>query len=307
MNERQTGEGRQDRWTSQGDRQSEGDGGSERSMTRPQGGGEMEQQGQSGNWTGYVVPYRYYGPGYRGVGYYSVMYQGSGDEQGAGNDWDEAERGGSQRQGTGSGRSSGTSGSSYGGSSYGGSSYGGASGYRGGSGYGGGSSYGSGGYGSSGYGAGGYGGGRGHSGRGPKGYQRSDERIQEEVNDRLMADDRIDASEIEVQVKAGEATLTGTVPDRWMKRMAEDLVEQVMGVREVMNHIRVTQDQFGQEGQTGQGGRQSGQTSRSGQSGSRTGQSSRTTAGTTSSSQTNGEQAQGESNGRRQKAGSSSR
>ncbi|MFL5723988.1 MAG: BON domain-containing protein [Chloroflexota bacterium] len=302
MNERQTGEGRQDRWTSQGDRQSEGDGGSERSMTRPQGGGEMEQQGQSGNWTGYVVPYRYYGPGYRGVGYYSVMYQGSGDEQGSGNDWDEAERGGSQRQGTGSGRSSGTSGSSYGGSGYGG-----ASGYRGGSGYGGGSSYGSGGYGSSGYGAGGYGGGRGHSGRGPKGYQRSDERIQEEVNDRLMADDRIDASEIEVQVKAGEATLTGTVPDRWMKRMAEDLVEQVMGVREVMNHIRVTQDQFGQEGQTGQGGRQSGQTSRSGQSGSRTGQSSRTTAGTTSSSQTNGEQAQGESNGRRQKAGSSSR
>jgi osmotically-inducible protein OsmY len=288
MNERQTGEGRQDRWTSQGERRSEGDGGSERSMTRSQGGGEMEQQGnQSGNWTGYVVPYRYYGPGYRGVGYYSVMYQGSGEEQAGGDEWDESGR--SERQGTGSG-SSGTSGSRYGGSGYGG-----ASGYRGGRGYAGGSSYG----------GGGYGGGRGHSGRGPKGYQRSDERIQEEVNDRLMADDRIDASEIEVQVKGGEATLTGTVPDRWMKRMAEDLVEQVMGVREVMNQIRVTQNQFGEEGQTGQGGRQSGQTSRSG--GSRTGQSSRTTAGTTSSSQTNGDQAQGESNGRRQKAGTTSR
>src|SRR3954451_12782031 len=28
------------------------------------------------HWTGYVVPYRYFGPGYRGVGYYSVMYPG---------------------------------------------------------------------------------------------------------------------------------------------------------------------------------------------------------------------------------------
>ena len=36
-------------------------------------------QGEQGGWTGYVVPYRYYGPGYRGVGYYSVMYQGSGE------------------------------------------------------------------------------------------------------------------------------------------------------------------------------------------------------------------------------------
>src|SRR3954453_8041426 len=109
MNERQTGEGRQDRWTSQGERQSEGDGGSERSMTRSQGGGEMEQQGQSGNWTGYVVPYRYYGPGYRGVGYYSVMYQGAGDESGGaggGAEWDEGGRGRAQQQRAGAGQSS---------------------------------------------------------------------------------------------------------------------------------------------------------------------------------------------------------
>src|SRR6476661_5304696 len=40
----------------------------------------MPAAGQ-GNWTGYVVPYRYYGPGYRGVGYYSVMYQGPGEDE----------------------------------------------------------------------------------------------------------------------------------------------------------------------------------------------------------------------------------
>jgi osmotically-inducible protein OsmY len=79
----------------------------------------------------------------------------------------------------------------------------------------------------------------GFAGRGPKGYRRSDERLREEVSDRLMADDQIDASEIEVTVKDGEVTLTGTVEDRSAKRRAEDIAEQVMGIRDVMNQIRV--------------------------------------------------------------------
>src|SRR5687768_5171077 len=37
-----------------------------------------------------------------------------------------------------------------------------------------------------------------YAGRGPKGYQRSDERIKEEVCDRLTADPDVDALEIEV-------------------------------------------------------------------------------------------------------------
>ena len=57
-----------------------------------------------------------------------------------------------------------------------------------------------------------------------------------------MADDRIDASDIEVEVRSSEVVLTGTVPDRWMKRQAEDTVEQVMGVREVMNQLRVQRE-----------------------------------------------------------------
>jgi len=40
-----------------------------------------------------------------------------------------------------------------------------------------------------------------HAGRGPKGYQRSDERIREDVCDRLTEHPAIDASEIEVEVK----------------------------------------------------------------------------------------------------------
>src|SRR5690606_23118505 len=67
-------------------------------------------------------------------------------------------------------------------------------------------------------------------GRGPKGYRRSDERITEDVCDRLTDDPMVDASDITVQVRDGEVTLTGTVEDRRQKRRAEDIVEDVPGV-----------------------------------------------------------------------------
>jgi BON domain len=78
-----------------------------------------------------------------------------------------------------------------------------------------------------------------YTGRGPKGYQRSDERIKEEVCDRLTVDPDVDAFEIEVSVQDGEVTLEGAVPDRRMKRDAEDCVELISGVREIHNRIRV--------------------------------------------------------------------
>ncbi|MGH9457473.1 MAG: BON domain-containing protein [Thermoanaerobaculia bacterium] len=78
-----------------------------------------------------------------------------------------------------------------------------------------------------------------YTGRGPKGYQRSDERIREEVSERLMEDDRLDASNIEVRVENGEVTLTGTVDGRRMKRHAEDLAESIRGVRDIHNQLRV--------------------------------------------------------------------
>jgi BON domain len=77
------------------------------------------------------------------------------------------------------------------------------------------------------------------AGRGPKGYQRSDERLKEEVCERLTADADIDAVEIEILVQDGEVTLQGSVPEREMKRAAEDSAEEISGVKQVHNRLRV--------------------------------------------------------------------
>ena len=82
---------------------------------------------------------------------------------------------------------------------------------------------------------------REHRGRGPKGYKRSDERIKEDVNDRLSDDYYLDASDVEVTVTNTEVTLTGTVNNRNDKRRAEDLAESVSGVSNVENRLRVKQ------------------------------------------------------------------
>jgi osmotically-inducible protein OsmY len=77
------------------------------------------------------------------------------------------------------------------------------------------------------------------AGRGPRNYQRSDERIREEVNERLTADPRIDASDIDIRVQDGEVTLTGMVSDGRTRRLAEEVVEDLHGVRDVRNDLRV--------------------------------------------------------------------
>lgn len=79
----------------------------------------------------------------------------------------------------------------------------------------------------------------GHSGRGPKGYVRTDERIREDVCDRLSWDDEVDATDVTVRVQNGEVTLEGSVETRHMKRLAEDLAEGVSGVTDVHNTLRV--------------------------------------------------------------------
>lgn len=78
-----------------------------------------------------------------------------------------------------------------------------------------------------------------HKGKGPKGYSRSDDRIKEDVNDRLSDDVFVDASDIEVTVIQGEVTLTGSVSGKNEKRRAEDVAEHVSGVRNVENRIKV--------------------------------------------------------------------
>ena len=76
-------------------------------------------------------------------------------------------------------------------------------------------------------------------GRGPKGYQRSDERIREDVCERLSDNDEVDASDIEVTVRDREVTLEGSVETRRMKHLSEDIAESVSGVDDVHNRITV--------------------------------------------------------------------
>jgi hypothetical protein len=78
-----------------------------------------------------------------------------------------------------------------------------------------------------------------HRGKGPKNYKRSDERIREEILDRLTDDPYVDATGIEVAVQSCEVTLMGLVNDRNAKRHAEDLAESVSGVLNVENRLKV--------------------------------------------------------------------
>ena len=91
----------------------------------------------------------------------------------------------------------------------------------------------------------------GHRGRGPRNYSRSDDRIREDVSDRLSDDRHIDASDIEVSVSGGEVTLDGTVENRFAKRHAEDLAESCSGVKHVQNNLRVKDRQGGSAGPAG--------------------------------------------------------
>lgn len=86
-----------------------------------------------------------------------------------------------------------------------------------------------------------------YRGVGPRGYQRSDERIKDDINDRLSDDPYVDASDIEVLVENGDVTLSGTVMSKSIKRRAEDIAESVSAVKNVENRIRISP--FSKDGQ----------------------------------------------------------
>lgn len=79
-------------------------------------------------------------------------------------------------------------------------------------------------------------------GLGPRGYRRSDERIKEDVCQCLTDDSHIDASDIDVTVNDREVLLSGTVQTRAEKRRAEDMIERIPGVRDVINGLRVSSE-----------------------------------------------------------------
>jgi osmotically-inducible protein OsmY len=79
------------------------------------------------------------------------------------------------------------------------------------------------------------------SGRGPRGYQRSDERIREDVCELLTHHGEIDASGMEVEVHSATVILRGMVDSGRTRRLTEELIEDIPGVRDVQNELRVSQ------------------------------------------------------------------
>jgi len=67
----------------------------------------------------------------------------------------------------------------------------------------------------------------------------ADERIWEEVRDRLMRHQDFDATEVEIEVEEAEVTLVGRVDSREAKWLAEEVSRGVPGVHDVHNRLKV--------------------------------------------------------------------
>ena len=78
-----------------------------------------------------------------------------------------------------------------------------------------------------------------YHGQGPKNYARPDDRIRDDVCERLSDSHSLNAKDVDVQAKEGLITLSGTVTNREMKREAEDLAHACSGVRDVQNNLRI--------------------------------------------------------------------
>ncbi|HEU5432762.1 MAG TPA: BON domain-containing protein [Thermomicrobiales bacterium] len=78
-----------------------------------------------------------------------------------------------------------------------------------------------------------------YAGVGPRAYRRAAELILDDLNDRLTVDPWLDAENIETSVDNGVVTLTGSVASRADKRLAEDLADDVPGVIDVDNRLRI--------------------------------------------------------------------
>lgn len=75
-------------------------------------------------------------------------------------------------------------------------------------------------------------------GKGPKNYARPDDRIRDDVCERLEDSD-LDVRDVDVSVRDGEVTLEGVVSDRFTKRAVEDIAFTVRGVRDCHNRLRL--------------------------------------------------------------------
>lgn len=125
---------------------------------------------------------------------------------------------------------------------------------------------------------------RSYRGMGPQSYTRPDDRIRDDVYEKLTDSDEIDARSIMVDVNQGNVTLTGTVPERRMRYAAEDLVEGCMGVANINNQLKVQ----GRESESTTGSSLSGSSSMMGSSTTGSSTSALGASGTTATGTTTG-------------------
>jgi len=78
-----------------------------------------------------------------------------------------------------------------------------------------------------------------YRGIGPRGYRRSDERTYEDICDRLTENPFINASDIEVLVRDGEAVLNGSVDSAISAYQVESIARETAGVQAVRNNLAV--------------------------------------------------------------------
>lgn len=78
-----------------------------------------------------------------------------------------------------------------------------------------------------------------YAGRAPKGYERSDERIREDICDELTRRPDIDPGRLTVSVADGEVTLEGAVENLGSRRLADEIASHCIGVTQVHNKLKV--------------------------------------------------------------------
>ncbi len=72
-----------------------------------------------------------------------------------------------------------------------------------------------------------------------KGGSRPDDRIHEDICERLSCASGIEIEDVSVRVSGGTVTLEGTVPTGGMKHMIENIADACAGVQEVDNRIKI--------------------------------------------------------------------
>jgi osmotically-inducible protein OsmY len=76
-------------------------------------------------------------------------------------------------------------------------------------------------------------------GRGPRSYRRTDDKIIDDICERLTRDPRVDATFVEIKTNQGEVTITGVVGSWEEKQWAGEIAADVFGVQCVQNELRI--------------------------------------------------------------------